>query len=268
VDGGAGDERTKAHGAALERAVTALVVNYRTLEFTQRCVETLLAQYPSLPLMVIDNGSEDRSTAFLRDLESERDNVRVQFNERNIHHGPALDQGMRLATTPFVFTLDSDCEVLDSGFIEEMLRQFNDPQVYAVGELRYKNRFGYTYAYWYEDGKDRASWIPYVHPYAMLVDRRKYFSLPPFIHHGAPCIRNMGSARSAGYSVSHFPVYDFVRHHRGGTSATHGFGIRGRLRLTAEFYLNKLYDRLLGDRSFDVRYPTHVDEDRSDRPGL
>jgi glycosyltransferase involved in cell wall biosynthesis len=248
---------------AVERYVTVLVVNYKTFELTRQCVETLLIHCPSLPLLVIDNGSDDASTSFLRELESERDNIRVQLNERNIYHGPALDQGMRLAVTPFVFTLDSDCEVLGSGFIEQMLTQFDDPRVYAVGELRYKNRFGYTYAYWYEDEKDRPNWIPYIHPYAMLVDRRKYLALSPFIHHGAPCIRNMRSARAAGYTVRHFPIYDFVRHHRGGTSTMHGYGVWSRVRLIAEFYVNKLYDRIVSDRAIEVRYPAEVGEKRT-----
>ena len=30
----------------------------------------------------------------------------------------------------------------------------------------------------------------YVHPFASVFDRRKYFTLPPFVHHGAPLYRN------------------------------------------------------------------------------
>jgi glycosyltransferase involved in cell wall biosynthesis len=240
---------------SVDRSITALVVNYRTAELTRRCVDSLLAQYPTVQLLVIDNNSADESTAYVSGLATEHENVRVQLNDRNIYHGPALDQGLRLAQTPFVFTLDSDCEVFGSGFLEQMLSRFDDPLLYAVGELRYKNRFGYTYANWDVDGRDRPAWIPYIHPYAMLLDRRKYLTLPPFIHHGAPCIKNMRAARRAGYVVRHFPVYEVVRHEHGGTSRAHGYGFWGRGRLTAGFYAGKVYDRLVGDRTWRVRYP-------------
>jgi glycosyltransferase involved in cell wall biosynthesis len=146
----------------VEGSVVALVVNYKTLELTRQCVQTLLAHYPFLPVVMIDNASADRSTSFIAELASERDNIHAQINEKNMHHGPALDQGMRIAEARYVLTLDSDCEILRAGFIEEMLKQFENPRMYAVGELRYKNRFGYTYGYWYAD--PRPKWIPYVHP--------------------------------------------------------------------------------------------------------
>jgi glycosyltransferase involved in cell wall biosynthesis len=245
----------------IDRDVTAVVVNYRTLELTRRSVETLRAHCPSLPLIVIDNGSGDASTAYVRDLASHDCNIRVQLNKRNLYHGPALDQALRLAPTQFVFTLDSDCQVVRSGFLEAMLAHFDDPQVYAVGELRYKNRFGYTYAYWDAEPRSRPAWIPYVHPYAMLVDRGKYLTLPAFVHHGTPCIKNMRAARDAGYVVRHFPVGEFVLHHAGGTSLKHGFGVRGRLRLTGGFYLGKLYDLAVGERALPVRYPSEEQKD-------
>jgi glycosyltransferase involved in cell wall biosynthesis len=246
-------QRSNAEATALASSVTALVVNYKTLELTQRCIQTLVTHYPLLPIVLIDNGSGDASSAFIAQVASEHENVRSHMNARNLYHGPALDQGMRLADTPYVLTLDSDCEILDGGFIESMLREFDDPALYALGELRYKNRFGYTYGYWYSE--PRAGWIPYVHPYAMLVDRGKYLDLPPFVHHGAPCIKNMRGARRAGYSVRHFPIYDFVRHHLRGTSIAHGYGLRGRLRLEAGYYVSKVYDRIVGERSVAIEYP-------------
>jgi glycosyltransferase involved in cell wall biosynthesis len=234
--------------------VTALVVNYKTPDLTRRSVESLLGHYPSLAVLLIDNGSGDDSTAVVRELGSEHANVQVQLNERNVHHGPGMDQGIRLASTPYVFTLDSDTETLKGGFLEEMLEHFADPLVYAVGELRYKNRFGYTHAYW--SAEPQATWIPYTHPHAMLLDRAKYLTLAPFIHHGAPCIRNMSAARDAGYVVHHFPISEFIRHDAGGTVMTHGFGVRGRIRHTAGQCLNWLYGRVTGDRTLPVRYPT------------
>ena len=49
--------------------LTALVVNFRTLDETRTCLETLRAAYPTLSVVVVDNGSGDASTTFLRELE-------------------------------------------------------------------------------------------------------------------------------------------------------------------------------------------------------
>src|SRR5215210_2081905 len=92
--------------------ISAVVVNYRTLELTRACVESLLAHYPDLTVILIDNGSGDESSRYVCRLGETMSNVRAVLNPRNLYHGPALDQGVRLARTKYVFTLDSDCEIL------------------------------------------------------------------------------------------------------------------------------------------------------------
>lgn len=252
-----------ARGVTELAAVTVVVVNYRTLELTRRCVETLHDHYSDLPLVLIDNGSDDESTEYVRELGQTQQNVRAQLNEGNRYHGPALDQGVRLAEARYVLTLDSDCEVVRGGFLEEMLREFQRPETYAVGELRYKNRFGYTYGYGYDEGAaqpERRGRIPYIHPYAMLLDRDKYLRLRPFIHHGAPCIRNMQDARRKGYTVVDFPVGDYVFHRMQGTSVAYGYGALGGVRRRLEYYLNRLDVLVTRDPTLPVRPPRHDDD--------
>jgi glycosyltransferase involved in cell wall biosynthesis len=247
--------------------ITVLIVNYKTLELTRRAVETLLRYYNKVPVVLIDNGSHDSSTRLVHDIASRHSNVSAVINERNGYHGPAMHQGITLAQTKYVFTLDSDCEVVRSGFLEEMLGLFADDLVYAVGELRYKNRFGYTYGYATStriDGDAQPSQrrrIPYAHPYAMLLDRSKYLRLDPFIHHGAPCIKNMRAAKKAGYRVLHYPVGSFVIHHAEGTSARHGYGLRARSRQIVERYLSELEALILRDPLVEIRH----ERDRASR---
>jgi len=50
------------------RDITVLIVNVRALELTRGCVESLLAHYPDVRLLLIDNGSADQSTEYLRDV--------------------------------------------------------------------------------------------------------------------------------------------------------------------------------------------------------
>ena len=246
--------------------ITVLIVNYKTLELTRRAIETMLQRYGEVPMLLIDNGSHDSSTNLVWDMASRHRNISVVINERNRYHGPAMHQGIALAQSKYVFTLDSDCEVVRGGFLEEMLALFADDRVYAVGELRYKNRFGYTYGYAADTGDEAHARpnekrrIPYSHPYAMLLDRSKYQRLDPFIHHGAPCIKNMRSAKKAGYRVLHFPVGTFVIHHAEGTSAQHGYGYRARGRQIIERWLSDVEALILRDPLVEIRH-------REDRDG-
>ena len=217
--------------------LTALVVNFRTLDYTRTCLDTLRAAYPTLAILIIDNGSHDESTEYLVELAASDARVRLIVNDDNRFHGPALDQGMREIATDFVFLLDSDCIIEHGGFLEPLLDAFaHDPLLYAIGKRGYANRWGYGPV---SEGQARTY---YVHPFASVFDRRKYFTLPPFVHHGAPLYRNMWGARRAGYHLEHVTIEDHVTHIGKVTARTHGYGLDRHLRLLHE--LNQLERRI------------------------
>jgi glycosyltransferase involved in cell wall biosynthesis len=199
--------------------LTALVINYRTLDLLTRCVESYRSAYPQGRLLIIDNGSHDESTEYIHSLVERFPQITAIFNEKNINHGPAMDQGIRAVRTPFLFILDSDCEVLRGGFLEAMRELFIDPNLYASGHLLHLNWCGFAAR------RSERNWIPYIHPHAMLIDRQKYLDLAPFVHHGSPCLRNMKSAQKAGYSMVHFPVGKFIRHTGRGTCSRFGYNL-------------------------------------------
>jgi glycosyltransferase involved in cell wall biosynthesis len=208
--------------------LTVLVVNFRTLRETRACVQTLRQAYPTVSLVVVDNGSADESTDFLRGLADRDPAVNVLLNRANVYHGPALHQGMTAISTDFVFLLDSDVEILDSGFLEPLLQRFEeDPLLYAIGKRGWTNRYGHPPV------DRRQPHTAYVHPFACMIDRRKYLTLPPFEHHGAPLWRNMWGAQRAGFHLEHVPIEDHVLHHGAVTANAHGYGLDRRLRAQA-----------------------------------
>jgi glycosyltransferase involved in cell wall biosynthesis len=199
--------------------VTVIVVNYRTEQLTRRCVESLLKHYRDAKLLLIDNGSQDASAAYINRVAQHNENVVCIINAENLYHGPAMHQGITSSATPFVFTLDSDCEVLERGFLERMLDCFEDPRFYAVGQLVHMDRYGF------ETQSDGENNIRYIRPHAMLLDRGKYLTLPRFTHHGSPCLRNMREAGKMGHRVADFPIDAFVRHDEKGTCSRYGYGL-------------------------------------------
>lgn len=227
-------ELTARHPNVVED-ITVIVVNYRTLDVTKRCISSLLDKYPNIKLILIDNGSNDRSTTYISNLSETYASVETILNTENRFHGPALNQGVHTCSTSFVFTLDSDCEIMDSGFLERMLLLF-DSAVYAVGKQGWTNKYGYAPL------SADETYTEYVHPFAMLLDRQKYTALPPFVHHGAPAYKNMWGAKRHGYETRHFPIEDFILHHGRATVAEHGYGLSYKLK--GQAHVNALEQRL------------------------
>ena len=206
--------------------VTAVVINFRTPDLTRRAIESFRSFYPAVPLVMIDNDSDDESRRILTQL---RDlapgTTRLILNESNRHHGPAMDQALRSVDSPWVLFIDSDCEVLQGGFVEAMLaRAGSEPESYVVGKKIYMNDRGF-------DISERPGAHPYIRPICMLVRRELYLRLPPFERHGAPCLANMRVARASGCALIDFPVHEYIRHEGRGTASRHGYrlGWRGRL---------------------------------------
>ncbi len=213
--------------------VTVVVINYRTLDLTERCVTSLLHAYPHIRLILTDNGSADASTEYVQRLGTASPNIHAILHPRNLYHGPALHRAIQAARTRFVFSLDSDCQVFQPGFLEAMLPCFADPQLYALGRLVQMNRYGYEIP-----SAQRGS-TAYIHPAAMMLDREKYLHLKPFTHHGSPGLQNMRSALRAGWHLQHFPLEGYIYHQGRGTCSRYGYGLGYRHLI--EYFLNQLF---------------------------
>lgn len=210
---------TLADRSEVARDVSVVVVNYKTAPLVRDAVNSFVTRYPDVPLLVIDNGSGDNSVGVIQKLEARNPSVTAKLLGENIYHGPALDQAMHLATTPYVLTLDSDTVTKRGGWLEAMLGHFrSDQRLYAIGWLRWVNENGV--ATW--DGLPRPHLHPYVHPYCALFDRAKYLTLSPFFKDGAPCRVNMFSAVQHGYHLVSFPIGEYVEHLIAGTRRMYG----------------------------------------------
>jgi glycosyltransferase involved in cell wall biosynthesis len=178
--------------------ITVIIPNFKTLDITRRCVESLRAHYSDVKLIVVDDCSLDDSAEYIMSLGKGDSNCVAIVNERNLGEGGAFDVGIHRADTRYVFTMHSDCVVLRGGFIEKMLERFRaEPNLFALGWLR-PNYPGGEYVY--------------VAPHAMMMDREKYLKLPPLKAHGAPAFRTMAGAHARGYVVEDFPIQDYVKH--------------------------------------------------------
>ena len=216
--------------------ITVLVINYRTLELTQHCVESFRTYYPQVKVILIDNGSFDDSRNYIQELAESQTHIFSLLNPRNIFHGPAIHKGIQTCQTPLVMTLDSDVQVMRGGFLEDMAGTFEQPGIYAIGKLVHMDMFGY------ETTQDTLLTFEYIHPSCMLVRREVYLKLNPFFHHGSPGIRNMRHAIRSGYKLVDFPIEKYIQHNGRGTCSRYGYGLG--MRHTIEYLLHNVLKAL------------------------
>jgi len=209
-------EPKQADDSVVATLVTAVVVNFNTAALTTIAVESLRHFYPQLPIQLVDNHSFPAASKQIKQL-AQKHSIQATFHETNIGHGPAMHQAIQASTTPFILTFDSDCEVLQRGFIEAMLRLFNaDPNLYATGWLRIVDRLSGVATNRAASTINNASLCRYVHPCCGLYHRARYLELPPFEHQGAPCLPNMREAEKL-YHLTEYNWQGFVRHLGAGT---------------------------------------------------
>jgi glycosyltransferase involved in cell wall biosynthesis len=197
--------------------ITTIVVSFNTEHLLKNCLTTFNQFYPEVPLIVIENASQDGSAQFAQEFAESREATTVIVNQTNRGHGPGMHQAIVQIETPYFFTLDTDCVSNRGGFLEAMLAQLKASDLYAVGWLRWVNRAGVATRKKEVSETDKKVLVPYIHPCAALFDREKYLTLPPFAYTGSPCTTNFWAARARGHQVEAFPIFDYVRHLIAGT---------------------------------------------------
>lgn len=122
-----------------------VLVNYKSLELTKACLDLLHEglQGSGVPVLVVDNYSNDASTEYLRSLSwitlIERNNTAPEAG--SVAHGRALDLALDQVDTEYVFLLHTDTFVYDLNVFSMMIDQCMGPrEVAAVGCVEQLNR--------------------------------------------------------------------------------------------------------------------------------
>jgi len=210
--------------------IGAIVVNFQTPDLLVVAVESFRRFYPKIPLIVVDNGSRDRSRHVVMELEEQWPRVTLPLLlEENVHHGPALHRALQMASQDHIYIFDSDTIAMRGGFLEEMATILEeDPVAYAVGLADSSNKRGFL----------TPGGVPFTRTAYMMIRRSMYLDLPPFVHHGQPTLANFTGAAGRGYAVRSFPIETYVKHLGRGTASRFGYGLGIRSKL--DYVLNKL----------------------------
>lgn len=111
--------------------VSVVVAAYNEQKVVSACVASILeCGYPNLEVVVVDDGSNDRTLNYLTRMAANQPRLRV-FTQVNAGKGAALNHGIRMAFGDIVMLVDAD-GLFGPDTIPEMLRAFHDERVGAV----------------------------------------------------------------------------------------------------------------------------------------
>jgi GT2 family glycosyltransferase len=122
--------------------VTVIVPHYKTLDMTKLCLRLLRKHTDTskIHVIVVDNGSNDASTEYLKTVEwieliirGEDANLDSNFDS----HSKAMDIALEKTTTPYVLSIHTDTFVTSPHWLDYLLEQFQDNEnIAAVGSWK------------------------------------------------------------------------------------------------------------------------------------
>ncbi|MGZ8847984.1 MAG: polysaccharide deacetylase family protein, partial [Pyrinomonadaceae bacterium] len=132
-------ERLQA-GAQFEPFVSIIVPAFNEEFVIEATIRSLLnSDYDNLEIIVVDDGSQDRTSEVMRDQFGDNPLVKL-FTEANAGKASALNFGMRQAKGDLIVALDADTQ-FPAQTIRALARRFVDPKIGAVaGNAKVGNR--------------------------------------------------------------------------------------------------------------------------------
>lgn len=122
---------------AAEPTVEAIVPFRDRPELLERCVRSLLdrSTYQRLTVRLVDNGSERAETAALLATLARDPRVVVDRDERPFNYAALNNAAVARSSAQVVVFLNNDTEVIDAGWVEELLEEACRPEVGAVAPM-------------------------------------------------------------------------------------------------------------------------------------
>src|SRR5216683_4020935 len=120
--------------------VTVLIPAHNEESVIVQTVQSvLLSDLNDIRVIVVDDGSSDRTLELLQSNFGKNDGVQI-LHQVNRGKAAALNNALSHAQTAFVVTIDADTEI-EADAIRKLLRHFSDPKVGAVaGNVKVGNR--------------------------------------------------------------------------------------------------------------------------------
>ena len=114
--------------------VSVVMTVYNGEKYLAEAIESILAQtFIDFELIIVDDGSRDRSAGIIRDYQSRDDRIRLLALEHNAGMMAARNHGVKAAQGEFITGMDSDDVSLPDRLEKQVAFLLANPEVGAVG---------------------------------------------------------------------------------------------------------------------------------------
>ncbi|MGF0057462.1 glycosyltransferase family 2 protein [Limosilactobacillus reuteri] len=105
----------------MEDLVSIIIPVYNKEKYISKCMESVLAQtYETLEIVVINDGSTDRSSQLIMDFIKKDKRIKF-FSQVNAGVGVARNKGILNATGKYILFLDAD-DILSKNYVENLMK--------------------------------------------------------------------------------------------------------------------------------------------------
>ncbi len=117
--------------------ISIIILNWNGKSHLKECVESVLStEYKPVEILVVDNGSTDRSLEDVQDY----DRVHIIRNPTNLGYAAGNNVGVRHATGEYVVTLNNDI-IVEADWLNEPIRYLERDSSIAIVSCRQMNYF-------------------------------------------------------------------------------------------------------------------------------
>jgi GT2 family glycosyltransferase len=119
--------------------VTFIILHYITTEDTLECVKSIIdnIKYNRYEIIIVDNGSPNKSGIKLKEIFEDNSNVRVEINEKNLGFAKGNNVGFKIAkedlNSDFVIMLNNDTILKQPDFINVLIEKYKNDKFSVLG---------------------------------------------------------------------------------------------------------------------------------------
>lgn len=123
--------------------VSLIIPTRNARELVRQCIESIQRRtdYPAWEVILVDNGSDDPAAIAYFEQLAQQPNIRVLRDDRPFNYSALNNQAVAVARGELVGLVNNDIEVMNAGWLGEMVSLALQPDVGAVGaRLWYPDR--------------------------------------------------------------------------------------------------------------------------------
>jgi len=130
------DKRHRGQISKPKKLTSIVVLCYQALAYTKQCVASLLDHTGGdFEIILVDNGSDDGTPSYLRQVADEHSNCHLIENGENLGYAAGNNQGVAAARGEYIVLINNDVIVTD-GWLDRLLYSAErDPKVGIVGPM-------------------------------------------------------------------------------------------------------------------------------------